>query len=165
MPTPSRAMSARRSRASNRTAHWRTWSIARRVTNIFVPAFGTTDLFRRSFPQHHVERALDDRLQLPTRRVRAGTDRNRMDGNRRQLRKHDRIGARGQLAGVLGAAEAEGERLVELAQRILHHGADVAVLARFGARGHHRETAARTILTRQIDIERGGEDALALPPH
>src|SRR5262245_26714285 len=118
MPTRSHAMSPSRSPASSKAACWRTWSTASADTDAVVPAnAGTT----RLLPQHQVERALDDCLQLLPGGPRPGADRDRMDGSGGKLRQHDRIGALGQFAGLLGAAEAEGECLVELGQRVLHH--------------------------------------------
>ena len=58
----------------------------------FLQFAGTTRvLFHRA--EHHIERALDDRLQFLARRLRAGADGDGVDGGGGKLRQHDRIGA------------------------------------------------------------------------
>ena len=113
----------------------------------------------RSWPHHHIDRALHDRLQFLARHAGAGADRNGVDGGRRQLRQHRGIGGRRQFALLPGEPEAGGERLVEFGQSFQHHGADFGIGDRFGARRHHREAAARAGLAGEIDVERHRVDA------
>jgi hypothetical protein len=89
----------------------------------------------------------------------AGADGDGMDGGRGQLRQHHGIGGRRQFVLLLCEPEAGGEGLVEFGQAFQHHGADFGIGDRFGARGHHREAAARAGLAGEIDIERDRIDA------
>ena len=65
-------------------------------------------------PAHQVDGPLHDRLEFPARHAGTGTDRDRVDGGGCKVRQRRRVGALRQLAALLGMAEADAERLVEL---------------------------------------------------
>src|SRR5579871_27593 len=94
-PTPiltrSRNMSRARSRVLRREKRWKTWS---------TPS-GDIDLYGAAGPADHRNRPTHDRLELL-----AGprADGDGVDGCRRQLRQHDRIGGRRQFAVLPGVA-------------------------------------------------------------
>ena len=72
---------------------------------------------------HHIDRALHDRFQFLARHLRAGTDRDGVDGRGGQLRQHlrDRR-VSGSSPFSLASAEAGRERLVEFGKSLQHHG-------------------------------------------
>ena len=113
-----------------------------------------------ALPQHHIDRAVDDRFEFLARHLGAGADGDGVDGGGGELRQHRGSAFAGNSPFSLARRKQARERLVEFGKTFQHHGADLGIGHRLGGRRHHREAAARTGFAGEIDVERHRIDAL-----